>query len=59
MDSPSQRRRVVTLSSLNVAVEAMNLAKELASITPAKAVFGSVSLVLAMTRVCLPLGCLG
>ena len=59
MDSPSQRRRVVTLSSLNVAIEAMNLAKELASITPAKAVFGSVSLVLAMTRVSLPPGCLG
>jgi hypothetical protein len=61
MDSQSQRCRGVTLSSLNVAIEDMNLAKELASITPAKAVFGSVSVVLAMIKVSLPLalGCLG
>jgi hypothetical protein len=51
MDAKSQRRRDVTLSSLNAAIEAMNLAKEIASITPAKAVFGSVSVVLAMIRV--------
>ena len=41
-----------TLSSLNIAIEAMNLAKEVSSITPAKAVFGSVSILLAMVRVC-------
>ena len=40
-----------SLSSLNVAIEAMNLAKEVSSITPAKAVFGSVSILLAMVRV--------
>jgi hypothetical protein len=51
MDAKSERRRDVTLSSLNAAIEAMNLAKEIASITPAKAVFGSVSVVLAMIRV--------
>jgi len=39
------------ISVLNAAIEAMNLAKELASITPAKAVFGSVSVILTMTRV--------
>ena len=37
--------------ALNAAIEAMNLAKELSSITPAKAVFGSVSVVLTMIRV--------
>ena len=40
-----------TLSSLNLAIEAMNLAKEVSSFTPAKAVFGSVSVLLTMTRV--------
>ena len=51
MDAQSQRRRDVTLSSLNAAIEAMNLAKEIASVTPAKAVFGSVSVVLTMIKV--------
>ena len=41
-----------TLSSLNVAIEALNLAKEAASFTPAKAAFGSVSILLTMIRVC-------
>ena len=36
---------------LNVAIEAMNLAKEVSSVTPAKAVFGSVSVLLTMIRV--------
>ena len=40
-----------TLSSLNVAIEALNLAKEAASFTPAKAAFGSVSILLTMIRV--------
>jgi len=44
-----------TLSSLNIAIEAMNLAKEVSSITPAKAVFGSVSILLTMVRVRFPL----
>ena len=51
MDSKSQRRRDGALLSLNVAIEAVNLAKEISSITPAKAVFGSVSVVLTMIRV--------
>ena len=42
----------VTLSTLNAAIEAMNLAKEASSMTPAKAVFGSVGIILAMIRVC-------
>ena len=47
---PKGRDGVV--SSLNVAIEAMNLAKELSSITPARAVFGSVGALLIMIRVC-------
>jgi len=43
-----------TISALNVAIEAMDLAKEVASITPAKAVFGSVSALLTMIKVCPP-----
>ena len=41
------------ISVLDAAIEALNLAKELSSITPAKAVFGSVSVILAMIRVSL------
>ena len=51
MNSQSQRRRDVTLSSLNMAIEAMNLAKEVSSIIPAKAVFGSASIVLTIIKV--------
>ena len=40
-----------TLSVLNAAIEAMNLAKELSSATPAKAVFGTVSVLLTMIKV--------
>jgi len=42
-----------TISSLNVAIEVLNLAKEAASITPAKAAFGSVSILLTVIRVSL------
>jgi hypothetical protein len=54
MDPKSQRsrRQDATLSTLNAAIEAMNLAKEISSMTPAKAIFGSVSVILAMIRVC-------
>ena len=54
MEAKSQRPkgRDGVLSSLNVAIEAMNLAKEVSSITPAKAVFGTVSVLLVMIRVC-------
>lgn len=49
--SHRQKGRDGTLSSLNVAIETMNLAKEVSSVTPAKAVFGSVSILLTMIRV--------
>lgn len=39
------------LSTLNIAIEAVNLGKEISSITPVKAVFGSVSILLTMIRV--------
>ena len=42
------------LSTLNVAIDGLNLAKEVASITPAKAVIGSVAILLAMIRVSHP-----
>ena len=53
MDPDSQRRKRLdgNLSLLNVAIEVMNLAKEVSSVTPAKAVFGSVSALLTMIRV--------
>ena len=56
MDTKSQRPkgRDSALPSLNLAIEAINLAKEISSITPAKAVFGSVSVLLTMIRVRFP-----
>ena len=39
------------VSGLNVAIDALNLAKEVSSITPAKAVFGSVSIILTTIKV--------
>ena len=46
---PKERDGVV--STLNVFIEASNLAKEISSITPAKAVFGSVVVILTMIKV--------
>ena len=48
---PKEREGVV--SALNGFIEVFNLAKEITSNTPAKAVFGSVSVLLAMVRVSL------
>jgi len=48
------KRRDGTLSALNVAIDAMNLAKEAMSMTPAKGVFGSVSILLTMIKVRFP-----
>ena len=48
MDAKPQDR---ALSSLNVAIEALNLAKEISCIAPAKVVFGSVGVLLEMIRV--------
>jgi len=46
-----RKEREGTISALNVVVESFNLAKEVSSIAPTKAVFGSVSVVLTMIRV--------
>ena len=53
MDKKSQRPkgRDGTLSSLNMAIEALNLAKDISGIAPVKAAFGSVSVLLTMVRV--------
>jgi len=53
MAAKSQRPkgRDSALSSLNVAIDFLNLAKEASSITPAKAAFGTVSILLTMIKV--------
>ena len=50
MDPKPKRRWDNDLSSMNDAIEAMNLAREVLSITPAMAGFGSVRVVLTMIR---------
>jgi len=59
MDANTQRPkgRDGALSSLNAAIEVLNLAKEIADIPPAKVAFGSVSVLLTMVRVCFLLFC--
>jgi len=49
--SPRPKDRKSAISLLNAAIEAVNLAKEISSITPAKAVFGTVSVLLTMVKV--------
>ena len=49
-DSQRPKGRDGALSMLIAAIEALNLAKEISSVTPAKAVFGSVSVPLATIR---------
>ena len=44
------------ISALNAAIEALNLVGELASITPAKVVCGSVCVILTMIKVSLLVG---
>jgi len=46
---PKDREGVISL--LNATIEALNLAKEISSITPATAAFASVNVLLAMIRV--------
>ena len=46
-----QESRDGAISALNVAIDGLNLAKEISSITPAKAVFGSVGILLVMVKV--------
>jgi len=47
---PKGRENAVSL--LNAAIDAMDLAEKISSITPAKAVFATVSVLLAMLKVC-------
>ena len=49
--SQREKGRDRVLLALNVIIEGLNLAKEVSSATPAKAVFGSASIVLSMIRV--------
>jgi len=53
MDAKSRQSkgRDNSVSVLNAAIEALNLAKELSSHTPAKAVFGTVSVILTTIKV--------
>ena len=51
------KRRESVLSSLNVIIEGLNSAEGLSSITPAKGVFSTVSVILTMIRVSLLLFC--
>jgi len=53
MEAKSQqpKGRESKISTLNAAIEALNLAKEVSGVMPAKAVFGSVSVILTMIRV--------
>ena len=57
MDPNRQKGRDGVLSSLNATIEALNLAKEISGIAPAKAAFDSVSALLTMIRVCCFLSC--
>jgi len=53
MEAGSQRPKgwEGTILVLNATIEALNLAKEISSITPAKAVFGSVTVILTTIKV--------
>ena len=52
---PQRSERQDNILSLKVAIDALSLTKEIMSITPAKAVCGSVGVVLTMIRVWCPL----
>ena len=56
-NSQRPKDRDGVLSALNVFIEVSNLAKEISSATPAKAVFGSVAVILTMIGVRLFLLC--
>jgi len=49
-----RKRRDNIISSLNLAIDALNLAGGIVDIVPAKAVFGPVSVLLTMIRVGFP-----
>jgi len=50
-ESQRPKGRDGVISSLNMTIDGLNLAKEVSSITPAMAVFGSVAILLTMIRV--------
>ena len=50
-NTPRPKRQDGVVTSLNIAIEAMNLAKEASSMTPATVAFSSVSLLLTTIRV--------
>ena len=50
--SPQSKRREDAISMLNAAIEAMNLARDISSVTSAKIAFRSVSTLLTTIRVC-------
>lgn len=56
MDSNSRRQmgRNRAFSLLNASIEALDLAKEVSAIVPAKTIFGSVSTLLTIIKVCFP-----
>ena len=56
-ESKQPKGREETISPLNAAIEAMDLAEKISTITPAKTVFGSVSTLLMSIRVCFLLFC--
>ena len=51
MEAKSQQPKENVISTLNGFIEVLNVAKEIASNTPAKAAFGSVIVILTMVRV--------
>jgi len=51
VESQQPKGREGAISALNAAIEALNRAKEVSSITPAKGTFSSVSVILALIRV--------
>ena len=55
IEAQQQERRDNILSSLNAAIEALNVAGGISDIIPVKVVFGTVSVVLTMIRVSFPL----
>jgi len=57
IEAQQQKHRDNVLSSLNAAIEALNLVGGISDIIPAKALFGTVSVILAMIRVSSPLVC--
>ena len=56
-NSQRPKGRDGVLSALNMAIDGLNFAQEIADVTPAKAAFGSVAILLAMIRVSFPPFC--